>query len=581
MRGQWDGEPGYEEMGSYHRTKKTSGGQPIYKMHVTQKHGGGSYQRWLYFQVQNRQNSDGTWFVSRGLLQPPYELALGVKGSSGKPVAHNGDWRPCTNSATNARADADSNARANAADAAADGRANTVSNIDPNTGTNAGTANAGTNARMKRGHQVFTKKGCLLFYFSTSAYGSRAGDSMWVGEIRHVVNGMFVISKKLNSPPYEMTLNVYDDIQQVASAFVRKFNLTEGLDCADGDQSCLSHQLAGRLRLQVAAATTATLPPEGGVRVSHWSHFTLVGGATHGDFLLENGDKYVGQKLRQGHGRYEEPTLQLLLACVAPGDVVLDVGANVGAFTVPLARAVGARGRVHAFEAQPHLANLLAANVALNIRNGVAPATVVRHAVPVGARTGARVRMPPVDYERKANFAEVRLEPVTDADDAGKGSDSSNGSGIMLESVALDDVQTLGSLREQRCPTLLKVDVETMELDVLVGAAALLRRCTARLVLYLETGGVHGAIGSLAAHCRALGYRRVYHHEFADNYFELGERSKALVTSTQHQREQPMLVVARSINMVCASDETLQGRPALREELARQAARGNLWELTD
>jgi len=51
---------------------------------------------------------------------------------------------------------------------------------------------------------------------------------------------------------------------------------------------------------------------------------------------------------------------------VAPGQVVLDVGANIGYYTLLLARAVGERGRVFAFE--PVLSNLklLETNVELN-----------------------------------------------------------------------------------------------------------------------------------------------------------------------------------------------------------------------
>jgi hypothetical protein len=181
---------------------------------------------------------------------------------------------------------------------------------------------------------------------------------------------------------------VTDDVHAVAEAFVRQWDLREGLDCppTPGDpeqaQRCVAARLGARLRDQVAAVTAEDATPlpqaaqAGDVVVARWSHFALVHNAAHGDFMVEDGDAYVGAKLRTGRGRYEEPTLQLLLACVAAGDVALDIGANVGAFTVPLARAVGGRGRVHAFEAQPHLANLLAANVALNIRRGVAPRTV-------------------------------------------------------------------------------------------------------------------------------------------------------------------------------------------------------------
>ena len=42
-----------------------------------------------------------------------------------------------------------------------------------------------------------------------------------------------------------------------------------------------------------------------------------------------------------------------------PGDNVIDIGANVGFHLFPMARAVGRKGRVHAFEPLPHLLKIL------------------------------------------------------------------------------------------------------------------------------------------------------------------------------------------------------------------------------
>lgn len=49
-------------------------------------------------------------------------------------------------------------------------------------------------------------------------------------------------------------------------------------------------------------------------------------------------------------GGLELRTLRLYRRLVQPGDTVLDVGANIGAHALPLARLVGASGRVVAFE---------------------------------------------------------------------------------------------------------------------------------------------------------------------------------------------------------------------------------------
>lgn len=71
--------------------------------------------------------------------------------------------------------------------------------------------------------------------------------------------------------------------------------------------------------------------------------------------------------LRLSVARIIEPTLtRFVQATVKPGDVVLDVGANIGYFTLLLARGVGAAGRVVALEPDAQNVALLTRNVAQN-----------------------------------------------------------------------------------------------------------------------------------------------------------------------------------------------------------------------
>ncbi len=70
------------------------------------------------------------------------------------------------------------------------------------------------------------------------------------------------------------------------------------------------------------------------------------------------------------HNGYEVGAVKLLRSMVQPGSIILDVGANIGTFTLPLSRAVGSNGAVHAFEPHPRLRERLIMNVALNnLRN--------------------------------------------------------------------------------------------------------------------------------------------------------------------------------------------------------------------
>jgi FkbM family methyltransferase len=65
-------------------------------------------------------------------------------------------------------------------------------------------------------------------------------------------------------------------------------------------------------------------------------------------------------------GAFERSTVITLQKLVKPGDVVFDIGANIGAHTLGMARSVGPAGRVFAFEPADFAFAKLRANLALN-----------------------------------------------------------------------------------------------------------------------------------------------------------------------------------------------------------------------
>ncbi len=66
------------------------------------------------------------------------------------------------------------------------------------------------------------------------------------------------------------------------------------------------------------------------------------------------------------HGQYEPHLGALFQKFLGPGGLAVDVGANVGAHTLTLARLVGRSGRVAAFEPNPPSHSKLKRNLALN-----------------------------------------------------------------------------------------------------------------------------------------------------------------------------------------------------------------------
>ena len=65
-------------------------------------------------------------------------------------------------------------------------------------------------------------------------------------------------------------------------------------------------------------------------------------------------------------GIYEAGLVRLVRSQLRSGGVFLDVGANIGTFTVPAATAVGPHGVVLAIEASPQMHHYLATNIELN-----------------------------------------------------------------------------------------------------------------------------------------------------------------------------------------------------------------------
>jgi hypothetical protein len=70
-------------------------------------------------------------------------------------------------------------------------------------------------------------------------------------------------------------------------------------------------------------------------------------------------------------GIYEKTVLDFILDNVTSGSIFVDVGANIGTMTIPVAKTVGDKGKIVAVEASPEICKYLHHNVALNKLNNV------------------------------------------------------------------------------------------------------------------------------------------------------------------------------------------------------------------
>src|SRR6185295_17083394 len=122
----------------------------------------------------------------------------------------------------------------------------------------------------------------------------------------------------------------------------------------------------------------------------------------HGLFIANPNDLYIGRSLIH-YGEFSELEWRLLGRLCAPGDIVAEIGANIGAHTVALARTVGVHGEVLAVEPQPEIYRTLCANAMLN---GLANVTAL--ACGCGERTET-LRIPDYDHGYAANFGSISL----------------------------------------------------------------------------------------------------------------------------------------------------------------------------
>src|SRR3954466_7167470 len=70
--------------------------------------------------------------------------------------------------------------------------------------------------------------------------------------------------------------------------------------------------------------------------------------ATGVRLLLDLSDHVIGLNILRG--RYEQNEIRFVRGLLRPGDAAIDAGAHIGFFTMHMAAAVGALGRIYAFE---------------------------------------------------------------------------------------------------------------------------------------------------------------------------------------------------------------------------------------
>jgi FkbM family methyltransferase len=168
-------------------------------------------------------------------------------------------------------------------------------------------------------------------------------------------------------------------------------------------------------------------------------------------------DNYIGGSIIREH-EYEPFLTQLFGHLLPPGMQVLDVGANMGYFSLLAASLVGESGRVYSWEPSPSNVKMLLAS---QLANGFRNIEIVQAAA--GSRSGLLNYFPNFSNGMVTEIGQVQPEQAFAAE--------------TVMALRIDDV-----LPRDAKIDFVKIDVEGFEYEALNGALETLRRCRPLIV---------------------------------------------------------------------------------------------------
>jgi FkbM family methyltransferase len=194
------------------------------------------------------------------------------------------------------------------------------------------------------------------------------------------------------------------------------------------------------------------------------------------------------------YGTFEISETRLIQALLRPGMTFLDVGANIGYYTLIGARLVGPAGNVHAFEPHPRIRERLRENVERNDYQNV-----VIHGDAIAASTGSVAFFASADVQNQGTSSIVP--------GAGRAPSQS------VASITLDDFA--GTLNHRHID-LIKMDIEGAEVEAIRGGRNTLAAPDAPPIIFEAAD-----LAPVADALRALGYRIKRHHYTLSRGLEL------------------------------------------------------------
>ncbi len=177
------------------------------------------------------------------------------------------------------------------------------------------------------------------------------------------------------------------------------------------------------------------------------------------------GKRWIADSSTRGFwlGYWELENQRFFAEHLRPGDVVYDIGAHVGLYTLISSSRVEAGGHVYAFEPLPRNLQYLRRHIELN---HLSNCTVVDAAVSDSA--GSR-RFDPTAHDSAGHFSSVGV--------------------VSVQTIALDDFFREG--RGIRPPNAIKVNAEGAEMEVLLGGRGIIEEYAPLIFLSTHSHEIH------------------------------------------------------------------------------------------
>lgn len=237
----------------------------------------------------------------------------------------------------------------------------------------------------------------------------------------------------------------------------------------------MGHQPAAPAQIaQPVIQTAQPAPRHGGAKTASFLPRVDVIRAEEADWLLLNSPDHISDFIRKnGYWGRTESDLCKKFITGRSDCIVIDAGANIGGFAVPIAKLLAqANGTLYAFEPQRIVHQQLCANIFLNRLNNV-------HSYNAAVGEKAEIiTIPELDFTTSENIggfsidAGIRqnLRKTCEENDFFLNHDRPDNKSYRVEKIPLDALELFSSI------AFIKVDVEGYELEFFQGAVQTIRR---------------------------------------------------------------------------------------------------------